>query len=218
METIPLPPQTKRLFCGALKRDGQTTCRKPAGHGTPHLGYGPCKTHGGNTRNHLTAAALAQARTTASLYGIPREIHPLDGLMEEYWRTAGLVDVYEAMCVQLLPKEVVWGVQSVEESNAVPHHDADDGDPEAALLERKTKTGAGVNIWVKLFNEERDRFSSLGERILKLDLASRQLHYTQSQVAAMVTVLLSPDLALTEDQRRAAARLLRGMEPAQVTA
>jgi hypothetical protein len=35
-------------FCGQKKRDGSgTTCRRPAGWGTTHVGFGSCKLHGG---------------------------------------------------------------------------------------------------------------------------------------------------------------------------
>lgn len=214
-KNIPVRPIGTQVFCGANKTNGDT-CRKPAGHSTNHPGIGRCKFHGGNTPNHNMAAQLAQARDVATIYGVPRDIHPIDGLMEEYWRTAGLVDVYEAMCMQLLPNEVVWGVQSVEETTALTSgtgsSDLQDNDAATTLPEKKTKAGAGVHTWVKLFNEERDRFSRLAEQILKLDLASRQVEYTQSQVAALVAVLLAPELALSEDQRRTAARLLRGMD------
>ena len=151
---------------------------------------------------------MAGARDTAQLFAVPREIHPIDGLIEEYWRSAGLVDAYEAMCVGLLPAEVVEGVISVEETEP----GATDGGESLTPPERKVKRGASLNMWVKLFNEERDRFAKLGEALLRLDLDSRKVELAQSHVAAMVTILLSPDLALSDDQRRAAARLLRGMD------
>jgi hypothetical protein len=48
--------------------------------------------------------------------------------------------------------------------------------------------------------------------MLKLDLSARQIEYTQSQVAALVAVLMDPDLALSDDQRRVAARRLRDLD------
>ena len=36
--------------CGATKRQGdKTPCKKPAGWGTSHVGFGSCKLHGGST-------------------------------------------------------------------------------------------------------------------------------------------------------------------------
>lgn len=165
--------------------------------------------HGGSTPTHVVAAQLANARETAQLFAVPREVHPIDGLLEEYYRTAGLVDSYEAMCAGLLPAEVVEGVISVEETEAGA---SDGGEESLTPPERKVKRGASVNVWVKLYNEERERFSKLGEALLRLDLDSRKIELAQSHVAAMVAVLLSPDLALSDDQRRAAARILRTMD------
>jgi len=195
-------------FCGGKKVDG-SSCRNASGKGTSHVGVGRCTLHGGSTPTHIAAAQLANARETAQLFAVPRDVHPIDGLMEEYYRTAGMVDSYEAMCAGLLPAEVVEGVISVEETEAPA---SDGGEGSLTPPERKVKRGAAINLWVKLFNEERDRFSKLGEALLRLDLDSRKVELAQSHVAAMVTVLLSPDLALSDDQRRAAARILRGMD------
>lgn len=46
--------------CGATTRRG-TTCRRPAGWGTSHLGHGNCKLHLGSTRSHVRQSARAQA-------------------------------------------------------------------------------------------------------------------------------------------------------------
>ena len=151
---------------------------------------------------------MQQAKATARVFAVPREVHPLDGMMECYWRTAGVVDAIEAICSQLLPDEMVWGL--VEEKKI------GDGDGEGgeSLTPPERKYGAGVNTWIKLFAAERDRMFREGEAILKLDLASRQVELAQTQVSALVQVLLSPDLGLSQDQRRIAARLLRGLERA----
>src|SRR4051794_2422133 len=45
-------------LCGAQRRNGDP-CRRPAGWGTQHAGYGACKLHGGSTPNgHVHAAKL----------------------------------------------------------------------------------------------------------------------------------------------------------------
>lgn len=205
-----ISPIRRQVFCGGKRRiDDGSTCRRPAGWGTDHAGWGTCKLHGGSMRPSRVAAAVEQAREVAQLFAVPREVHPIDGLLEEYYRTAGLVDSYEAMCAGLLPAEVVEGVISVEETEAGA---SDGGEESLTPPERKVKRGASINVWVKLYNEERERFSKLGEALLRLDLDSRKVELAQSHVAAMVAVLLSPDLALSDDQRRAAARILRTMD------
>lgn len=206
-----LPIVRGPIFCGAQKRQGAPgdTCRRPAGAGTPHPRYGRCANHGGNTPTQVHGARLDMARDAAVLYGVPRDVHPIDGLMEEYHRTMGLVEALEAMVAQLSPSEIWWGVQSVEESQA----EASDGGAEPmAPPERKVKSGAALNLQVRLFNEERDRAVRIAETILKLDLESRRVELNQAHVAVLVQILLSPELALSEDQRRAAARLMRDID------
>ena len=145
----------------------------------------------------------------AALYGVPREVDPVVGLMEEYWRTLGLVEALEAMVAQLSPSEIWWGVQSIEESEVSA---SDGGEESMTPPERKVKRGASLNLQVKLFNEERDRSVRIAETILKVGLDSRKVELAQSHVAAIVAILLSPDLALSDDQRRAAARIMRTMD------
>jgi hypothetical protein len=196
------------IFCGADTKGGTGRCGRPSGWGTDHAGWGACKLHGGSTQSGRTAAQISMAKATVQLFGTPRTVHPLDGLLEDYYRASGFVDAYEAMAMQLLPDEVIWGVQEVTEDQA----QASDGGESMTPPERKTKSGAGVNIWVKLMNEERDRRNKLGEAILRLDIDSRMAQISATQVSILTAVLLSPEIALTEDQRRAAARLLRGFD------
>lgn len=64
--TVPLRPGGHDgARCGAKKRQGDGHCTKPAGWGTDHVGDGPCKLHGGATRNHRAAAAVRQVETEA---------------------------------------------------------------------------------------------------------------------------------------------------------
>jgi hypothetical protein len=153
---------------------------------------------------------LNLARRVAALFAVPRsDIDPVNGLAEELQRSAGLIDSYEAMCAQLLPDEVVYGELTSEESR--PSVDEKTGD-DLAPVELKTKSGASLNIWVRLLNEERDRFAKLCEAMIKLDLDARRLTFQQSQVTAIVQLMLSPELALNDDQKRAASRLLRDLD------
>jgi hypothetical protein len=158
--------------------------------------------HGGATESHIEAAALAQAAATAQLFGVPREVHPIQGMLEVYHQTMGMLDAIEAMCMQLLPAEVVWGITKEKRV----------GEEDGELTPAEREYAPGVNTWVKLLSDWHDRAFSEAERILKLDLDSRRVELAQSHIAAMVSILLSPDLALSGDQRRAAARMLRGMD------
>jgi hypothetical protein len=151
---------------------------------------------------------MAQAQATAQLFGVPRDVDPITGMLETYHQTMGILDAVEAMCMQLLPAEVVWGV--VKEKR-VGEEDGEEG-----LTPTEREYAPGVNIWVKLLAEWHDRAFSEAERILKVGLDSRKVELAQSHVAAIVAILLSPDLALSDDQRRAAARIMRGMDRAAI--
>jgi hypothetical protein len=203
------------LFCGAKLANRPGTCRAPSGRGTSHPGWGRCNLHGGSTESHEISAALDRAEATARLFGVPREVDPLDGMLECYHRTAGMVDAIEAMCVQLLPADVVWGLverKSVGAGAAAAVADGGGEGDDESLTPPEEKYAAGVNLWVRLLAEWHDRMFTEGERILKLGLDTRRLELSASHVAAMVTILLSPDLALSDDQRRVVARMLRTME------
>ena len=48
--------------CGGKLRQGTGTCKRPAGAGTDHPGFGQCKLHGGSTPGGVKAAAKAEGR------------------------------------------------------------------------------------------------------------------------------------------------------------
>ncbi len=197
-------------YCGGkLRGERKGTCRARAGRGTNHVGIGRCRLHGGATHSHKVAAERQIARNVANAYGLPRHIDPANGLIEEYWRTAGIVAGLEAKVASLEEQDLVWGIAEVTEGEGSD----DDGMPVASKVVKKRAT---VNIWVKLFNEERDRYSRLGEAIVRLGLEARRDEYIRAQVEVFAGVLLSPDLALTEGQRETAGRLLRALESSKV--
>ncbi len=213
MTTKPTKPRRdkpEKLYCGARKRQGEGTCTRPAGWGTPHVGIGCCKLHGGTLPNSIAKANRILAEQTANAYGIPRHIDPADGLIEEYWRSAGIIAGLETKVAALPPDDLVWGVT---ETTDFPSSEDDDGNTRGGQI---TKRKAVPNIWLKLFNEERDRFAKLGLEIVRLGLDARRDEYIRAQVGAFAAVLLHADLALSESQRQTAGRLLRALEAVNV--
>lgn len=161
--------------------------------------------HGGNMRSHIIKAQTELARQTAAVYGIPRHVDPAIGLIEEYWRTAGIVAGLETRVAALHPEELTWGVAEIADFESA----GEDGEGRPA---RQVKKRSGLNALVKLFNEERDRFAKLGVEIVRLGLEARRDEYIRAQVEVFARVLLSPELSLSEGQRETAARLLRNLE------
>ena len=209
MARQPLPVMRGPIFCGAKLINPPTpgaTCRQPAGSRTNHPRYGRCWRHGGDTPTQIKAAQMAMIQDAAMLYGVPRTVDPVVGLMEEYYRTLGLVEAYEAMVMQLSPSEIFWGVQTIEESEPGA---TDGGDESLTPPERKVKSGAGISLIVQQLDRERDRSVRIAETILKLDIENRRVGLEQSHVAMLVSILLDPELSLTQDQRRVVARRFR---------
>ena len=83
----------ERHLCGARKRQGEGTCRKPAGWGTPTPGVPgtPCRLHGGNTRNHRKRAADAEAEDRARAMLAQLDIQPVDNPLTELQLLGGEV-------------------------------------------------------------------------------------------------------------------------------
>jgi hypothetical protein len=213
-----LPVMRGPIFCGANLINPKTpgeTCRRPAGDRTNHPRYGRCYRHGGTTPTQVRAAQIAMIQDAAVIYGVPRHVDPVVGLMEEYYRTLGLVEAYEAMVMQLSPSEIVWGVQSVEETEAGA---SDGGDDSLSPPERKVKSGAGLNLIVQQLDKERDRSVRIAEIILKVGLENRRVELAQSHVTALVSILLDPELDLSPEQRRVAARRFRVLDAEQADA
>lgn len=77
------------VTCGATKRHGGK-CTLAAGWGTNHPGIGKCKIHGGTSPTHIKSAATEEHRR---LFGTPREINPIDALLE---------------CIRIRAGEVQW--------------------------------------------------------------------------------------------------------------
>ena len=97
-------PVKRRDTCGAKKRDGSgDPCRRPAGWGTDHLGFGTCKLHGGSTPNAGRHAITLEAAHQVEVWGGRRDVNPAEALLELVqgkaaevaywnWRVAGLSD------------------------------------------------------------------------------------------------------------------------------
>jgi hypothetical protein len=69
--------------CGRFKSDGGR-CQLKAGRGTDHEGYGPCATHGGNSRRERKIGAWMMARR----FGDELQVTPWDALLVVLRRAA----------------------------------------------------------------------------------------------------------------------------------
>jgi hypothetical protein len=78
----------RHALCGARRKNGEK-CRKFAGEGTDHRGYGRCKLHLGRTKNHNQHAAKLEAQQRMIKMGAPIAVRPAEALMGMLHLSAG---------------------------------------------------------------------------------------------------------------------------------
>lgn len=193
---------------------------------SPARGLDVCLTHGGKTKRAKALSAKAReehdrraaAETVLRIFGRPRQIDPAVGLIEEYWRSAGIIAQLEEVVGAMAVDELVWGKEREEtKTAALDVEEADALDPAVPTTKTETKTirAARPSVWLKMFNEERDRFIKLGVEIVRLGLEARRDEYVRAQVDVFASVLLDPSLGLTAEQRVIAAAKLRALDGKQ---
>ncbi|HEY2101433.1 MAG TPA: hypothetical protein VGH72_33555 [Pseudonocardia sp.] len=85
------PDKPGSRFCHSKGGKAKGLCHRPAGWGTDHAGYGPCKLHFGNSPNVRKRAAELEltARATRELEQVNSAATPVDNPLEELARLAG---------------------------------------------------------------------------------------------------------------------------------
>lgn len=175
--------------CNARVKSGDGYCGRPAGWGTDHKGQGRCKLHGGSTPLHQVSAEIATAREAVNELNLSREIHPMDALLEELWRTAGAVE---------------WlgqKVGSIEEDSLV----APTGGGQGAIPEWK------VNVWVGFWESERSHLAKVSKLCLDAGIDERKVRLAEHQGQTIAKVLqgVVSDLGLTKAQQDKVPELVR---------
>jgi hypothetical protein len=148
----------------------------------PVKGAKVCATHGGRAPQVKAAAKARQVQEAAELavatYGLPREVAPDQALLEEVHRTAGHVAWLGKVVGQLEQGEVTWGL--AEETDA-PVTDGGGG--------TTTKSKAGVNVWVKLYQDERRHLAAVCRDALAAGIAERQVRLAEQQGSLLAGVI-----------------------------
>jgi hypothetical protein len=162
----------------------------------PRSGVAVCPRHGGAAPQVLAAAVRRQEQAAAiaavTTYGLPREVAPDVALLEEVHRTAGHVAWLADVVGRLEREEVTWGLA---EETDVPAGDSGGG----GVL---TKHKAGVNIWVKLYQEERRHLASVCRDALAAGIAERQVRLAEQQGALLAGAVnrILEGLGLSKEQ------------------
>lgn len=206
-----------------LTDDGlRRACHRPAGWGTSHPGSGACKLHGGSSRNGTVNAQRELARRAVQTYGLPVDITPEQALLDGVKRSAGHVMWLGMMVSGLDTDELGWGI---DEETVAPGVVSDDGT--AITNEVTSKYRAKTNIYVDLYNKERDRLMRYSEAAVKAGVSERLVTLYENvyeQIAEQFTEILNgvlDRLELSEDQRRdvpaAVVHVIQGITPEDVT-
>lgn len=101
--TTPGPPQGRGGHRCGVSRKGKPACKLPAGWGTATPGIGPCRKHGGATRNHRKHAEVVQAEQALASLGMPvrRVENPLHELQALAGEVLGWKDMLAAKVADL---------------------------------------------------------------------------------------------------------------------
>jgi hypothetical protein len=192
------------------------TCKQPAGYGTPHLGFGYCKFHGGNTAAGRKAGAKAAGRALIATHrqelvnaerfaghrdSPENDITPEMALLEEVRRSVAMVRWIEE-------RIGMWDVPSLSELDDSPSKGG--GSPGlGGLPELMTETIKGTPMatdahsWLILYREERAHMIKVSKLAIDSGVQERMVKIAEQQ-GQMLTVAIRAvlhALNLTQDQQ-----------------
>lgn len=195
------------------RENGKPTCTshnragRPCQNG-PLPGQKVCRMHGGRSPQAQAAAERrqgeARARGALESFGAPAEgvADPgsvLVGLIEV---SSGLVDFYREQIRDLEPGALVWGVTKTKATAAgsmlLTFGNTgleDDEDAEVGLTDfgsapaAEVESKAAVSMWLRLFNEERDRLANLAVAALRAGVAERPIQLAEQQGQVVTNVI-----------------------------
>lgn len=170
-----------------------------------------CASHGAKAPQVKAAAAervrQAEIVEAARVYGVPREVEPALGLLEEVYRTAGTISWLGDIVAGLEPPDIVFGTTRLERSTGTGTGQRG-GDTESTTAVREAK----LNLWVELLFRERKHFAEVCARAVALGLAGREVQIAEQQgrlVASIVRAILGDEvLALSPAQLEHASEVV----------
>lgn len=179
--------------CRVPKRNkgssGEGLCMQDAGWGTAHVGYGPCKLHGGNLPPVTQHYILIMEKEHMATFGDPIEIDPHTAVLQTVHRTAG---------------HVAWLHSKIQELADV------EGD---MTLQQYTAMGIKASVWVEMYERERMMLLRASKAAVDMGVSERQVQLAEEQGHMIAMVLQrfldSQVLALTPAQRAVAPKVIR---------
>lgn len=193
------PEIGKDGYCNARKTRGGR-CKKRAGAGTDHFGFGACSSHGGSTRN----AGLSAARHMAVVMGLPIEVTPMEALLHCVYTAAGEVVYCTEQIMALMPEDAVG-----KEKVRVEKDGFNSFGPVGETVDRELPPQ--VNIWIRVRHECMDRLSRYSKMALDAGVEERLVRAAEGMAALLLPAIegFLTDLQLTPEQARRAPALLK---------
>lgn len=172
-------------WCGAKKRDGSGTCRRPAGWGTPHPGIGRCKLHGGSSPTHVRNAndQILDRRVREELAKL--DVAPVDDPLSVLSGLLGQAIAFkDAMA------------RRVNELSEIRYED--------------TKGAEQLRSEVQLLERAYDRVEKFATSMARLNIDDRlaAISERRAKLVAEALAAVLGELGLTYDQQREARRAL----------
>lgn len=185
-------------------------CSMRAGWGTDHpgTGNGPCKRHGGATRNHKRAAEMNMAAIAASKLDLSLTTDPVSALLDELNRRFRWVAFLESLVMELPthPEDDVF-VPPSEEAEGAGGDDHKDAERSAGYWVRGKPglygrvyaisgipTGeAKPHVLVELYERERQQLVRVASECVKANVSQRSIELAEGharQVAAVFTAFV----------------------------
>lgn len=163
--------------CDKHRKDGH-----PCGT-SPVEGTTTCRMHAGKALS-VVRQEVAAKRALAELE-LDLDANPLDELLTEVQRAAAAVRWLADKVNSLDDREITHGIQRTVQKA--------DGS-------RDITAGAGVNLWVKLWQDERDRLARVCKLTLDAGVDERRVRLAESQGRMIVDVIRATllDLGIVE--------------------
>lgn len=177
-------------LCDKHRKDGQ-----PCG-GEPIRGTNTCRMHAGKKVSLIRQEVAA--RLAVSELDLDVDANPLDELMMEVQRASAAVRWLGEKVNELDDTEITFGLQRRTKGA------------------EKTRTyGAGVNVWVRMWQDERDRLARVCKLALDAGVDERRVRLAETQGRMIVDIIRATltdlEIADTEQVHEVVSRHLRAI-------
>lgn len=175
--------ERKGPFCSAARRNGAGDCKRDAGAGTDHKGYGSCSWHGGSSPSGRQSAAERRIEDQAQKLLYQHDATPVTDHLAALQRLAG-----RALALEEAIGTMVNDLHSLR-------YDTEQG-------------GEQLRAEVAVLERAMDRAGRLLVDIAKLNIEERMAKVTEMQVQIVGDALAAAlrEMGLSAEQQREARR------------